>query len=298
LILLATYNGEEWIETQLRSILAQTEVDLHVVIRDDCSSDGTLAAVERIADARVQIVAGTAASGSASQNFFALIRENSARGYDYVAFADQDDCWDFDKLARACSRLSATGASGYSSGVVAVWENGKRRVLRQSQNVTRGDFLFEGAGQGCTFVLTSKFYEQARGFLRAEPQLTQGAQFHDWTVYALARCWGLTWTFDDRPTMEYRQHDRNSIGAKSSLSGVKRRIELMKAGWYKSQLVTIAEICAAASPCDPIDDWRRRVSQRGGFQRRFHLAAFCLTKGRRRTLDRGVLVMVALMGWI
>ena len=35
LILLATYNGQEYIERQLDSILAQTDVDIEILISDD-----------------------------------------------------------------------------------------------------------------------------------------------------------------------------------------------------------------------------------------------------------------------
>ena len=42
LVLLATFNGEKYIATQLNSILCQKDVDLEILISDDHSSDKTL----------------------------------------------------------------------------------------------------------------------------------------------------------------------------------------------------------------------------------------------------------------
>ncbi|HEX2494581.1 MAG TPA: glycosyltransferase, partial [Steroidobacter sp.] len=149
LVLLAAFNGARWIERQVRSILEQADVDVHLSIRDDGSNDDTRQLLENLRDAgRIQISYAPSASGSAAQNFFALIRATKADSFDFVAFADQDDEWCTDKLRRGCSILRESGSSGYSSSVVAVWEDGAERLLSQSHAQTRGDFLFEGAGQG------------------------------------------------------------------------------------------------------------------------------------------------------
>ena len=42
-VLLCTYNGEKYIEKQLKSILEQTVLPDEVIIQDDCSSDKTVA---------------------------------------------------------------------------------------------------------------------------------------------------------------------------------------------------------------------------------------------------------------
>ena len=53
-ILMATYNGEAYIEEQIRSILAQSFVDWRLLVHDDGSTDHTIAIVEQLAreDAR------------------------------------------------------------------------------------------------------------------------------------------------------------------------------------------------------------------------------------------------------
>ena len=136
LVLLASFNGAAWIEEQLRTILDQANTDVQIVVRDDGSSDETIAIANRLRDPRIDLVRAAQPSGSAAQNFFAMIREHPAEGCDYVAFADQDDAWGADKLDRASSALAATRAAGYSSAVTAVWANGRKRDIAQAAFVS------------------------------------------------------------------------------------------------------------------------------------------------------------------
>ena len=60
-ILLSTYNGERYLAEQLESLLAQDYPALEVFVRDDGSSDGTRAILERFAamDARICLTIAT-----------------------------------------------------------------------------------------------------------------------------------------------------------------------------------------------------------------------------------------------
>ena len=55
-VLLASFNGEAYIRSQITTILDQRSVDVRVLVRDDGSTDGTIAVVSHMAsqDARVQ----------------------------------------------------------------------------------------------------------------------------------------------------------------------------------------------------------------------------------------------------
>ena len=55
LVLLSTYNGEKYIETQVNSVLKQKKVDVDIFIRDDGSKDGTVAVIEKLNDSRISI---------------------------------------------------------------------------------------------------------------------------------------------------------------------------------------------------------------------------------------------------
>jgi rhamnosyltransferase len=300
LVLLATCNGAQWVRDQLESILAQKDVELQITARDDGSTDGTRVELARLAtDPRIRVCGAAVPSGSAAQNFLTLIRDNAASGFDFVAFSDQDDIWHADKLSRACRMLSATSAAGYSCATLAAWEDGREVLLSQSTRFTAADFLFEGAGQGCTFVLPAAFYERVRTFALERQALTSAVHYHDWAVYALARAWRLQWCFDPIPSVKYRQHGSNDTGARSSFQGLKKRLTLIRSGWYRRQLEAIVDLCWAAAPDNvTVCAWRSLLYKEDGWQRRLGMITFCLGRGRRRMGDKLILVAAALAGWM
>lgn len=300
LVLMATYNGSAWVARQIQSILDQEGVQVQIVIRDDDSADGTQTELRRHENPeRIRLIFATHRSGSAAQNFLTLVREHSADTFEFVALSDQDDIWYPRKLSRACETLRAEASAGYSSATVARWEHGKTALLRPSAAQSRSDFLFEGAGQGCTFVMSASFYRKARQFILAHPELTQAVHFHDWTIYALARSWGLRWSLDPTPSMTYRQHTENDTGARGSLSGVLRRLALIRAGWYRQQLDAICVICAAAAPANEIiRTWHSTLTQPSSIRRKLKLLQFCIRGGRRRLRDNLVLILAVILGWI
>jgi rhamnosyltransferase len=300
LVLLATCNGSRWIGEQLQTILQQQDVDLRVAIRDEGSGDATHLELARFAEhERVGVVTVPVASGSPARSFLSLICENPAGAADFVAFSDQDDLWNPDKLARACRMLQANTAVGYSSATIAAWEDGRESLTGISGAPTAADFLFEGAGQGCTFVLTGDFYERVRSFVAGHRDLADPIQYHDWLIYALARSWELQWCFDLEPSMRYRQHAGNHTGARGSFRGVMKRLRMIRQGWYRTQLGAIAGVCRSAAPDnDLVRSWYRGLSSPRSWRRRLWIARFCLRGARRRKRDNMVAVLAALCGWL
>lgn len=299
-MLLASRNGANWIRRQLESILAQKGVDVCVTVRDDCSSDATVDEVRPLThDGRVTLTLCDAPSGSAAQNFLALIQSQPGGEFDFVAFADQDDIWYQDKLQRACLTLQRPDTAGYSSATMARWLDGRARVLRQSPVMTGGDFLFEGAGQGCTFVLRADFFARVRQFVIDHRALTEQLHYHDWMVYALARSWGYSWSFDPRPSVEYRQHAANDTGARVSAAGIRKRLQLIRSGWYRAQLTATAALCSVAAPSNVVvADWLSILRSAGRRQRGLSIARFSVGNGRRRAFDNLILLAAALLGWL
>jgi rhamnosyltransferase len=300
LVLLAAHNGGKWIVQQIETILNQRCVDVRLVVSDDGSCDDTPAKVRLFAaDPRVSIVAPPVATGSAAQNFMWLIRNTCADGFAFVALADQDDIWHEDKLNIACSALEAHGAAGYSCAVTAFWEHGRERTLTQNASSRELDFMFEGAGQGCTFVLQNIFFRRVQEFFRSNSEQLHSLHYHDWAIYALSRSWKLSWHFDADSMVKYRQHERNDTGARLSRSGIGKRLRLIKNGWYRKQLEVISRICAIAAPADArIADWNVLLAQPPSLPRRFKIARICIMQGRRRALDNVVLLAAVFSGWV
>ncbi|WP_434030852.1 glycosyltransferase [[Pseudomonas] boreopolis] len=299
LIILAAYNGKPWLVSQLRSLLDQEGVDLRVLIGDDCSTDGCVDSLNiNLHDERVQILRFAESSGSAGQNFLRILAQADLAGFDYVAFSDQDDLWHKNKLERGIDMVQSKNADGYSSSVTAFWPDGREQVLSQSPNITDLDFLFEGAGQGCTFVLRGDFARQVQQFVCRNQRLLNGIHYHDWLVYAVSRAMGKCWVFDPEPSMRYRQHGGNDTGARGAFVGVKKRLGLIRNGWYVEQvrqmIAVVSALNANALPSDFSAVWYRTP----GIVRRLQLAVLLLARGRRRALDRAVLAVSSLLGWI
>ena len=101
LIMMTTYNGEEFLIQQIESICQQSYSNWQLVVRDDGSSDQTLAILNAYAekDARIQVVQNQTDYHGAYPNFWGLVAYcKQLKAYDYYMFADQDDVWDKDKL--------------------------------------------------------------------------------------------------------------------------------------------------------------------------------------------------------
>lgn len=302
LILLATYEGAPWVAEQIDGLLGQVAVDVQVLASDDGSSDGTpeiLADIKK-RDFRLRMLSNSGSTGSAGANFRRLIQNADPTGFTHVALSDQDDLWQPTKLVTACRMLADRDSELYSSAVSAWWPDRRTATLQQSPTIRFADFLFEGAGQGCTFVLTRQLFDTVRTFLLEHAAETTSLHYHDWLIYALARTLSRSWVYDQTPRMLYRQHPGNDTGAQSSLKGVGRRIQLIQSGWYRSQIVSIVTLCRIANPeSDAAIRVESLMSASGrSFVRRIGWSFFTLRNSRRKLRDRLIVFAAALVGWV
>lgn len=247
-VLLAAYNGTQWIEEQLASILGQSGVDVSVHISIDPSTDGTETWCEAYAAAHPQVFILPAAGkfGGASRNFFRLIRDVDFSSYDFIALADQDDIWHTDKLQRATSKIDTRQADCFSSNVTAFWDDGRTHLLDKAQSQVAWDYLFEAAGPGCTYVFNKRFASALKASVIADWEKVQDVRLHDWYCYAFARSHGFRWFIDPIPTMDYRQHANNQVGANKGLSSLLSRYKTIHDGWWFSQVRMIALLIGQA----------------------------------------------------
>lgn len=106
LVMLAAYNGSEYLRDQIDSILAQQDVDVSLVITDDRSTDDTATLCQEYADhyGNVQFCENEVNQGS-TRTFFSMIEQADSDAYDYFALSDQDDFWFSNKLIAAIDAL-------------------------------------------------------------------------------------------------------------------------------------------------------------------------------------------------
>jgi len=294
-ILLATYNGAEFVLEQISSIQSQSHSDFTLYIRDDGSSDSTVDLCIQAAkkDNRIRILqCNHASSGSAAANFFIMLCATDLSKYDFVAFSDQDDIWAPDKLARAVFCLTEHNAEGYSSDLVA-FDNkaGSAWYLKKSDASRELDYLFQGASAGCTYLLTRNAAVLVKAKFQSLHLAFPTNYSHDWLIYAICRSHGLRWYIDSQSHIFYRQHARNVYGAMSGVSGFITKFKLSGTGWYRDHVlwnVNFLQMTAAEQSI-------LRLVQRMGLIDRFRLV-WRANEFRRSKRDKIFFQIAVLLG--
>lgn len=305
LVLLATHNGAEFLDEQLDSILAQDGVEVEVLASDDASQDATPAILRHRSegDVRVTVLPG-GRFGSAAANFFRLIRDADADGFDAVALSDQDDIWRPGKLERHAHLLLADrGIDGglpydaVSSNVVAFDTTGHRRLIQKNQPQQEADFAFESGGPGSTFLLRPHAFRLVQSRLRDPDSAACRARSHDWLIYALVRAAGGRWFIDGDATVEYRQHEANELGANEGVRQNLRRLQQIASRRHRDDVRAI--IAAASEVATPSERERlellAELTRRTDPVARMRLARLA-PRLRRRRRDRLALAATILAG--
>ena len=234
-VLLAAYNGENYIRDQLDSILNQTFSDLSVVISDDLSEDDTPAIIQKYEEQypdRIRILENRVKSGSAMNNFFRLLKSVSD---EYVMLCDQDDIWLEDKVEATLTEMKrleeqwGTEVPLLVHGDLSVTDK-EGNILHQSlakyQKIAVHDnrfshYLVENNITGNTVMVN-------KALQRLLENTPKECVMHDWWMGLLASCFGKI-SYIDRPLVLYRQHGNNQVGAKSGKQQLEERLRNQKA---------------------------------------------------------------------
>jgi rhamnosyltransferase len=247
-VLLAAFNGTPWLTEQVNSILSQADVELTLYISVDQSSDGTEALVDQLAttDARITVLPYGERFGGAGANFFRLFKTVNLSQYEFVALSDQDDIWNANKLSKAIAALKSHDADGYSSSVTAFWPDGQMQFINRAYDQVKWDYLFESAGQGCSYVLTRSLALDFQSFLNTHTHEIQQVEMHDWLLYAFSRTRQHPWFIDSESSLQYRQHATNQFGASVGFSAFVIRAKKVLNGWGFDQSLHIAKAIGLA----------------------------------------------------
>lgn len=221
-ILLATYNGEAYLPEQIDSLFSQTFKDWRLIIRDDGSTDTTVSFIEYLAKefpGKVLVIQDDLGNLGAAQSFSRLLEVSDAP---YVAFCDQDDIWVDNKLElqmnEMLSKEKELGAEVpilIHSDLIVVGHNlrilstsfWKYQKLNPEKMNSLNKLLVQNFVTGCTCLLNKKLIELSK-------PIHQEAIMHDWWVALLAISNGSIINIAT-PTVYYRQHGENDVGAKA-----------------------------------------------------------------------------------
>ena len=217
-ILLATYNGERYIDDMLKSIADQSYTNWRLIVRDDGSVDNTIDKLQEFANrhfGKVWIISDGQNIGVV-RNFATLM---SLATSEYIFFADQDDVWHPDKLV---SMISIANGSGFFNDEpvlihtdLTVVDSDLKVIASsffqyQGLNPARGllpkDLMIQNCVTGCAMMINKKLRDLSL-------PIPEGACMHDWWIAMVASTFG-TIKLMNKPTLFYRQHGKNDTGAK------------------------------------------------------------------------------------
>ncbi|MBR1426940.1 MAG: glycosyltransferase family 2 protein [Paludibacteraceae bacterium] len=143
-ILMSTYNGERYLREQLDSIIGQTCADWRLFVRDDGSTDGTVALLQEYAERlpeRIILHRDNEPQLGAMRSFERLLAEHE--GADYYMFADQDDVWLPDKVALTLRAMQEQEAA-LGTGTPLVVHTDLRVVDEQLRPIAPSFWQFGG----------------------------------------------------------------------------------------------------------------------------------------------------------
>ncbi|MDE7083202.1 MAG: glycosyltransferase [Clostridia bacterium] len=214
-ILLSTYNGERFLLEQLDTLLNQKGVEAEVFVRDDGSSDGTRQILTEYAENNPTVHLDFAENVGVGNSFMNLLY-SVPDGFDFYAFADQDDIWEENKLAEAIRFLEEKGGLLYASNQECVDKEGKSIGLRYKSDedihLTPVSILQENMIAGCTMVITNGFYKILTQENRRPTAELLRNRIHDvWLAVTASLFEGII--YDERSFIKYRQHENNVVGA-------------------------------------------------------------------------------------
>jgi rhamnosyltransferase len=257
-VLLAAYNGVEWIEEQVDTVLSQKNININIFISVDLSDDNTFDLCSRLEEGNnlIKVLPYGEYFGGAAKNFYRLIRDINFKDFDYISFSDQDDLWLPNKLSRAVNILQDDCIEAYSSDVIAFWSDGRERLVKKSYPQKKFDHYFESPGAGCTYLFKKKSAELLKIFIIKNWESVNNIESHDWFFYAFFRSRNMNWCIDNKALMLYRQHEKNQVGSNFGFSAYLKRISMVKSGWYYSEVNKILKL---VDKCDgenfKLDTW-------------------------------------------
>lgn len=233
-ILMATRNGDRFLQQQLETIAYQDGSTLDLWISDDGSADRTPRILGRLEKSweRGEVHVQDGPQGGFAENFRSLIVSTGSEA-DYFAFSDQDDIWEEGKLAAALSWLTAQDParpSLFCTRTRLIDESGETigySPLFRREPCFRNAMVQSIAG-GNTMVMNRAAFTVVQAASRRAAFVS-----HDWWCYQVVTGIGGTVHYSATPGLGYRQHGANLVGDNSTWRARYDRVRRIAAGRFR-----------------------------------------------------------------
>lgn len=208
-IIMATYNGEEYIEAQIYSLLSQSFKNWNLYVYDDCSVDSTADIVKKIVglDKRIHLIENKKKHGMCFDVFNGIKKSNA----EYVVLCDQDDLWFDNKLEVLFDNIHSLDKTcpvllfgrGYQYDQYTKKIIG--RINMNSPNTLSDYLILNGGIQGCSMIMN-------RSLINLITKYKCDVAMHDHFISTLAFSFGLVRAVD-ADLILYRKHNNNITSA-------------------------------------------------------------------------------------
>lgn len=230
-VLLSTYNGEEFIERQLQSIFKQDiQEGFDLIIRDDGSKDNTVSILEEVARKNSNVLLIKGNNRGVVGSFLDLLEKAFEMEYDYYCFSDQDDFWMPDKISSAILALES-----FDNNLPLFYGNRSKIVDEElndlgymTQEKKRELSLYNTAIQNICPGHGQVINRHLAESVLKETKIDEKLYSQDLWIINVAALFGNV-IFDDTPHTLYVMHQKNELGfGKSRLDWVVQHIKRMR----------------------------------------------------------------------
>lgn len=218
-ILLSTYNSEEYIEDLLNSLLNQSYTSWKLIVRDDGSTDNTLALLNHFTktnSTKITIIDNDSRRLGPKLSFEKLLENSNSN---YIMFCDHDDYWLPNKIMDSLEHLLKLEKRNPNKPVLVFTD---LTIVDQTLKVIHSSFwkyskvnpnnifntyklLINNPAPGCTCIINKEVKKVVLPF-------PDQVIMHDWWIALKTSEQGIT-GYLNKSTILYRQHKKNKIGA-------------------------------------------------------------------------------------
>jgi len=219
-ILLAAFNGEKYIAEQIESLLNQSVQEFKLIIHDDGSTDDTFTIISSYAKKhpnKITVIQNEKNSGGAKYNFMKMMIDYKD---DYIMLCDQDDVWLPEKIEKTLNKIKQLeGVYGTATPILVhtdlkvvdkdlqtISVSYRKDMLSDFSKTSLNSIIIQNTLTGCSAMYNRALAE----LIKKEPKYMI---MHDWWLILVAAAFGKI-DYILEPTILYRQHGENDIGAK------------------------------------------------------------------------------------
>ena len=204
------YNSINYIEESIQSVVNQTYENWEMILVDDCSSDGSLELINKIAktEKRLKIIQNGENQGSGISRNKAI---KLAKGK-YIAFLDSDDLWHKDKLKIQIDLMEKNNWSFSHTSYGYISEEGKKikSTFHVSDYPVKYSNLLKRTEISC---LTAVYNQKILG----KCYMSEHRRKQDYSLWLSILKSGVSSQPIDLELAYYRQRPNSATSKKSSL---------------------------------------------------------------------------------